>query len=457
MASDRRIIFDISSIAQSLGPPVGILRRERELAGYALSKRPDILFSFFDKPTSSFFAVERDWAERLIRWDHALDATTGEVRRQRKGVARLRPSRYLLTVALERRRLASRQPRVRRLIDLGQRLVWLPGRLPPPFTDHQDQRLGVVPRDLALARQYVLGANDLVISVGNDWFDKDAEAIARLKRRFGFGYVVMCHDLIPLQFPDFFPARFPKLYLRHWRTTFPIADRVLVNSRTIERDIHGFSRISGLAVGEIVLVQPGCDLVHADQATTLPAGLEAGKFALFVGTIEPRKGHAMLIEVWRRLLAEGIPQRSGFKLVFAGRPGWKVEEVLRQIGDASSFQGTLLHFPAINDRGLAGLYQGAAFCLLPSLYEGFGVPIVEAFGHGKAVIASDGGALPETVGAFSPCLPARDDQAWFATIGRWIQDDSARAPYEAKIRASFAHPRWGEATARIFEAATNGL
>ena len=457
MASHRRIIFDISSTAQSLGPPVGILRREREIAGYALAKRPDILFSFFDKPTSSFFAVERDWAERLIRWDHALDTTTAQVRRQRKGMARLRPSRYLLTVALERRRLMSRRSQVHRLVDLGQRLIWLPGRLPPPFTDHQHQRLGVVPRDLALAQQHVLGANDLVISVGNDWIDKDAEAIARLKRRFGFGYVVMCHDLIPLQFPDFFPARFPSRYLRHWLTTFSIADRILVNSRTIERDIRGFSRIAGLEVGEIVLVQPGCDLVRADQAATLPAGLEAGKFALFVGTIEPRKGHAMLIEVWRRLLAEGIPQRSGFKLVFAGRPGWKVDEVLRQIADANSFQGTLFHFAGIDDRGLAGLYRGAAFCLLPSLYEGFGVPIVEAFAHGKAVIASDGGALPETVGPFSPCLPARDDQAWFATIRRWIQDHGARAPYEAKIRASFAHPRWSEATAGIFDAAMNGL
>ena len=155
--------------------------------------------------------------------------------------------------------------------------------------------------------------------------------------------------------------------------------------------------------------------------------------------------------MWRLLVAKGIPQRRGFKLVLAGRPGWNVEDVLHQIADAESFEGTLLHLSRADDRSLAGLYRAAAFCLLPSVYEGFGVPIVEAFAHGKAVNASDGGALPETVGSLSPCLPAADKQAWLGAIQRWIEDDDARAPYEAKIRASFAHPNWEQAAAKIFE------
>jgi hypothetical protein len=64
---------------------------------------------------------------------------------------------------------------------------------------------------------------------------------------------------------------------------------------------------------------------------------------------------------------------------------------------------------------------------------------------------ADGGALPETVGSLSPCLPATDMQAWLATIQRWIEDDDARAPYETKIRSSFARPNWEQAAAKIFE------
>jgi glycosyltransferase involved in cell wall biosynthesis len=338
------------------------------------------------------------------------------------------------------------------VIDFGQRLIWWPHRLSPPFTDQGGSRVGVVPIDLALGAPLALGADDVIVSVGDDWFHKDIAAIARLKQRCGFRYVVMCHDLIPIMFPAFFPERVATLFQRHWTAMFPTADRVLVNSRRVEADIRAFCREAELGLGEIVLVRPGCDLVRPDPVFALPMGLEPGKFALFVGTIEPRKGHAMLIDVWRRLLAQGVPQRRGFKLVFAGRPGWDVDDVLRQIADGASFRGTLLHLSGIDDGTLAGLYRDAAFCLFPSVYEGFGMPIVEAFAHGKAVIASTGGALPETVGALSPCLPAGDRQAWLTTIQRWIEDNDARAPYEARIRASFAHPDWDQAAAKIFEA-----
>jgi glycosyltransferase involved in cell wall biosynthesis len=254
-------------------------------------------------------------------------------------------------------------------------------------------------------------------------------------------------------FPAFFPEHVAGQFLRHWMVMFATADRVLVNSRRVESDIREYCRKAEIGVAEIVLVQPGCDLAGHDPAAALPIGLEPGKFALFVGTIEPRKGHAMLIEVWRELLAKGVPQRAGFKLVFVGSPGWKVEDVLHQIADASSFQGTLLHLSGVDDSTLAGLYQSAAFCLFPSAYEGFGVPVVEAFARGKAMIASTGGALPETVGSLSPCLPATDRQAWLTTIQHWIEDESAREPYETRIRASFSHPDWNQAAARIFEAA----
>jgi len=453
LRSNRRIIFDVSSISHWLGPPVGIIRREHALARYALSKRPDIVFSFFDQPTSSFMAMDSAWVERLIGWDSAVDMATRDVRRSRKGLARLKRSRYLLTTALERWRLATNLPAIRRAIDLGQRLVWLPQRLPLPFADGRGSRFGAVPIDVARGPPLTLGPDDVIVSVGIDWEHKEATAISELKRRYGFRYVVMCHDLIPVMFPAFFPEHVAGRFLRHWMVMFATADRVLVNSRRVESDIREYCHKAGIDVGEIVLVQPGCDLVDYDPASALPIGLEPGKFALFVGTIEPRKGHAMLIEVWRKLLAKGVPQRAGFKLVFVGRPGWNVEDVLRQIADASSFQGTLLHLSGIDDSTLARLYRSAAFCLFPSAYEGFGVPVVEAFARGKAMIASTGGALPETVGSLSPCLPATDRQAWLATIQRWIEDEDARKPYEAKIRASFTHPDWNQAAAKIFEAA----
>lgn len=183
----------------------------------------------------------------------------------------------------------------------------------------------------------------------------------------------------------------------------------------------------------------------------LPNGLEPGRYALFVGTIEPRKGHEMLIRVWRRLLAAGLPQRHRFKLVFVGRSGWMVDALLRLIGDPAEFERTLFHLEHMSDDELNAMYAAAAFCLFPSRYEGFGLPILEAFSHGKAVLASTGGAVPETVGNLSPCLDPTDEEAWFTQLARWIEDSGARAPYEARIRESFSHPDWEAAAAQYFD------
>jgi glycosyltransferase involved in cell wall biosynthesis len=450
--SARRIYFDLSSLLRWHGPPVGIVRRQHELARFALASRPEIVCAAFDEVPPSFRIIDSAWIERLIGWDHTIDLVTFDIRRHRTGLSRLRPSRYPLIMALERRRLTARSAFGRRIAGMGQQLLWLRPELPPPFAGGHGSRFGVVPIDLALGPALALGPDVVILSVGDDWVHRDATLIGELKRRHGFRYVVMCHDLIPIMFPNHFPERVATLFRRYWTAMLSIADRILVNSRTVEADIRDFCSRMGIGCGEIAIVQPGFDVARATSAHPLPDGLQAGKYVLFVGTIEPRKGHAMLMDVWSRLLAQGLLQRRDFKLVFVGRRGWMVEDLLRQIADTSAFEGTLLHFADMDDEGLARLYHAAAFCVFPSLYEGFGLPVVEAFAYGKAMIASTGGALPETVGNLSPCLPPTDPQAWFDMMKRWIEDDSARVAYEERIRRSFQHPDWKQAAARLFEA-----
>ena len=103
----------------------------------------------------------------------------------------------------------------------------------------------------------------------------------------------------------------------------------------------------------------------------------------------------------------------------------------------------------VADEVLAALYAHAAFCVYPSEYEGYGLPVAEAFRSGKAVVASDRGSIPEVVGDFSPCLPADDRQAWFDTLSHWIRDPAARQPYEAAIRDRFRPTSW-DGAARVF-------
>lgn len=434
-ASDvRRMILDISGIARWRGPAVGILRVEQALAQFALAERSNIVLSYYDRATNSFLAVKPVWANHIIGWE-------GSVGRRRSRLLRLIPSSYSAVDALERLRSAGLHGATARSIAHIQKALLLLRRR---------RRRGVVPFHLAIGAPLRLGAGDVILSTGSDWTNKDAGAILALRREHGFRYAVMCHDITPLLLPQYFLKKDVDSFRRYWNIMFTAANLILVYSQCTEHDVRRYCERTRLPLAAVRAVQLGCDAAPVTTAIALPDGLDRGRFVLYVSTIEPRKGHDLLLRVWRRLLADGVPQRHGFKLVLVGRPGWQVDAVLRQIGDVAAFDGTLKHLVGIGDDELASLYSGAAFCVYPSLYEGLGLPVIEAFLHKKAVIASNGGALPETVGGLSPCLDPTDEDAWYETMKRWIDDPDDRVQCETMVAAGFSRPTWEQAASAIF-------
>lgn len=429
-----RVILDISGIARWRGPAVGILRVEQALARFALARRSEITLSYYDRATNSFLAVNPIWAERIISWE-------GSVGRRQRGLRRLIPSLDSAVGALEHLRSLSPNSAAADAVAHIQKALLLLRRR---------RRRGVIPFHLATGAPLTLGPGDVILSTGSDWTNKDAEAVLALKRHFGFRYAVMCHDVIPLILPKYFLPNDVEAFRRYWDIMLASADLILVYSRCTARDVRTYCERKNLPLSAVRLVRLGCDSVHRTIDVALPDGLERDRFVLYVSTIEPRKGHDLLLRVWRRLLADCVPQRHRFKLVFVGRRGWQVDPVLRQIGDDNAFEGTLMHLAGIGDDELASLYGGAAFCVYPSRYEGLGLPVIEAFLHRKPVIASNGGALAETVGALSPCLDPTDENAWYETLKRWIDDPGIRTHYETIIAAGFSHPTWEQAASEIF-------
>ena len=448
-----RLIVDASSVVRWIGPPVGIIRVEHEVVAHVLARRPDVLLCFWDAQSRTYRRLQPHWAGIVTGWQGAIDMIGRDVRphlpRWRRWL-----SRYPLVMGLERRRLTTGSPWVARAADLAQRFLLALRRDSFPFADKRGRRLIMVPFDLAVGEDLAPGPEDVVLSVGCDWMHKEAADLATLKRQAGFRLVVLCYDIIPLLHPEFFPPAGTAKFRAHWLATFPVADRVVFNARRIEADAIAFCAAGGIGIGRTEVVPLGYEPPPHDAGPMpLREGLEPGRFALFVSTIEPRKGHRLLVDVWRALLARGVPQRHGFKLVFVGRRGWMVDDLMREIDDPAAFGFTLRHYADMEDDELAAHYRAAAFCLYPSHYEGFGLPIVEAFAHGKAVIASTGGAVPETVGGLSPCLDVEDPATWLALMERWIDDPQARADWEAVIRRSFARANWETSATALLAAA----
>jgi len=443
-----RLLLDVSSLLCWVGPPVGIARVEHALAMAALH-RPNTELACYDPSTGRFRALNPVWRDRLLGWSAALDSHRPLP--ERRGPRLLRSGRQPIVAALERLRLTTRHQAVADAADRAQRAVLAirPHRF--SLTDAAGARIDHVPRDFALGEDLRPGPGDTLLA-GQAWFDRDPAVLVPMVQAAGFRYAALCFDLIPITHPQFFQPDIAKLFHTYWRGILPIANPVLVTAACIAEDVRRFWHANGAPAPRIRQCPLGYDPPPLGTGAPLPDGPRPGHYALFVSTIEPRKGHATLLRVWRRLLARGIPQRSGFQLVFVGRPGWMVDDVLADLADPA-FRGNVLHLTGIDEAALNALYAGAAFCLYPSAYEGFGLPVIEAYARGKAVIASSGGALRQTVGGLSPCLDPGDDDAWEAAITTWIEHPEAIAAAEAHIRDRFAHPAWPEAAAAVLDAA----
>ena len=480
-APRRRLLLDVTTVTRWVGPAVGIVRVEHALAMAAL-RRDDAAVVVEDRRTGAWHGLAPRWAGTVLGWSGLLDRHEG------RGFPRDLLSRQGAVMALERWRLTTQSRTLAIAAGQLQRaiLALRPHRF--PFSEAAGGRIANVPTDMALGPAMRLGPGDTLLLAGGGWSAARAARLAARRAAEGFAIAALCYDIIPITHPQFYAPDERQEFAAHWRAMLPLLDQLLVTSSAIAADLGGWARREGLPLPPIAIIDLGFDrpsaaagaALPAGPATlpacltalpaglaalpaglaalpaglaSLPAGLAAGHFALFVSTLEPRKGHAMLLAAWDRLLAQGLPQRLGFGLVLVGRPGWMVDDVLRTL--ARRPYG-VTHLAAVPDDVLAALYQGAAFCCYPSQYEGFGLPLVEAFARGRTVLSSTGGALAETAGGLARGLDPLNTQAWATALAEWIEHPQARQPYEARIAAGFRQPDWPEAASRILDLLQGG-
>jgi glycosyltransferase involved in cell wall biosynthesis len=224
------------------------------------------------------------------------------------------------------------------------------------------------------------------------------------------------------------------------------AERVIAVSRSTAHDLSTRLRVPPAKIAVIPLgVDPQFHPVR--ERETLAAlrtryGLEQ-PFALAVGTIEPRKNYERLIAAFARArTARGGPRM----LAFAGRDGWLFESVYDavqryRVADHVRFLGY------VPDAELPALYSAADLLAMASLYEGFGIPILEAMACGTPVLCGDGGSLPEVAGRAALVIPSEDTSALATGLVRLCADEDLRRRLIAAGRER-AHLFTWEAAAR---------
>ncbi len=251
-------------------------------------------------------------------------------------------------------------------------------------------------------------------------------------------HVITVHDLAFLLLPEHKDRDASRYYNQQIAWAVRRADHILSVSEATKRDL-----ITLLNVPEDkITVQPHgvSTRFSAQSACPVPDGLPQG-YILFVGTLEPRKNIDTLLTAYT-LMKDPPP------LVLAGKIGWLFDDTLRRIQSLQAQGYGIIHRDDISDEALPGLYQGAAVVVLPSHYEGFGFPMLEAMACGIPVIASDTSSLPEVVGDAGLLIPADDPDAWSTAISRALSDTEWRTQAILRGLTQAARFTWAE-SARI--------
>jgi glycosyltransferase involved in cell wall biosynthesis len=227
------------------------------------------------------------------------------------------------------------------------------------------------------------------------------------------------------------------------------AAAVLVPSESTRRDLLDLYKVRGLE-SKVEVIAEG--LPQAVPAGPLPDGLQPG-FILAVGTVEPRKNYPRLLAAFRQMRGRSLPilinGRPGVpELVIAGRPGWAYGDTLQRIAAEPGVR----YLGHVDEPTLSALYESASVLAFPSLYEGFGLPLLEAMSRGVPAVVGAAGALPELALGAAIAVEPHDVNAIAGALERLLADAGLRTKLgeEGKRRAeSFTWDRAGEQTLAV--------
>jgi glycosyltransferase involved in cell wall biosynthesis len=248
--------------------------------------------------------------------------------------------------------------------------------------------------------------------------------------------VITVHDLAFLKF-RYLLTEESRRYYGQIKQAVKSAEAIIAVSRSTARDV---SELLGVAPEKITVIYEAANPLFRPLEPDELKPLENQKFAqaglvkpelefiLFVGTIEPRKNLITLLKAFRRLLDELLPTAYTLpKLVIAGNKGWLFDDIYRSAQELQ-LDEHLIWLGGVDTGELLWLYNRAAMLAMPSLYEGFGLPPLEALACGTPVLVADISSLPEVVGDAGIKLAPEDINAWAtALLAAWQNRQNRKA------------------------------
>jgi glycosyltransferase involved in cell wall biosynthesis len=263
-----------------------------------------------------------------------------------------------------------------------------------------------------------------------------------LPMRFDGPTVITVHDLSWIRHPEAHPTERVKDMNRHFESGLRQANAIITDSEFVKRELMevfgvASERITPILLGVEAMFTP---LAPAEtQAVLAQHRLTHGQYFLALGTLEPRKNLSLALRAHQQLPAQ---TRQRYPLVLIGMQGWHTAELERQMAPLVQV-GEVRHVGYVPSLELATIMAGATALVYPSLYEGFGLPPLEAMACGVPVICANTSSLPEVVGDAGVLIDPRDEGALASAMRRMADDPATRADLSGKAALRAREFTWG--------------
>lgn len=309
-----------------------------------------------------------------------------------------------------------------------------------PDAAFRGQLASLAPRALAAAPRRIDGRGAFYLNVGHT--DIDLASLPDWTRRSNVKPIYLIHDLIPLTHSEFCRTEAIERHRGRVMNALFSSAGVIANSRSTADELELFGRSHGIPIPPITAAW----LAGADFGSTGVVPLKSGRHFVCVGTIEGRKNHFMLLQIWQRLVER--LGRAAPKLVLIGQKGAEAAHVDNMLDRGRGIRDHVMILSHCEDEELGRWIRSAQALLLPSFAEGFGLPVVEAMSLGTPVIASDLPCFREIGCGIPTLLDPLDAVSWERMIVSFLEHGPEQMR-QRRMLNEYSPPTWGEHFAQI--------
>jgi glycosyltransferase involved in cell wall biosynthesis len=289
-------------------------------------------------------------------------------------------------------------------------------------------------------------SGDVYVVTGAFWVSTYYSKIMVELREKGVAFGVYVYDLIPITHRNFVTEELWRGFTLRFNELLSLTDFVLTISDYVASEVRNYleTRLGlNIPVRAVPLAQELEDAgVHEAELGAAVLDAASQPYVLCVGTIEIRKNHQYLVNLWRELVASRGTLAPN--LVLVGRWGWMIDSLKQQLESTDYLDGKIIVIDSVSDSELSHLYRSCLFTVFASFVEGWGLPVGESLAYGKPCIAAKTSSIPEVGGDFVRYFDPNDLASGRREVTRVLDDRNDLAEWAERIRTEFTPRTWAQ-------------